>query len=203
MVSLRASEPKRCPWSSEVDTRLGLEPRVAADTGSKKGPAGGLLASTICWTKLPKGPERRGFLPSVSHTAHVWQSEQDQVPPDLLLTPAAHTPWSQQPGFPRRGRWTRNRLTLAPWLRLFWTCSPLPLHLPPHTSVSAAGNTHLHTCHTSFPQFLSPHDTSIVIHSHPDSKLECPPEPPGSPLSTQNCSLDVFHKSPAKTSPSS
>lgn len=84
-----------------------------------------------------------------------------------------------------------------------------PTHCcPPHTLFSKSQehtHTHAHTHHSPFstlPTF--PHKALPGLHQLPGSQgWKEPPGSSGSPLLTQNCRLDAFHKIPAKASPSS
>ncbi|CAI9153477.1 unnamed protein product [Rangifer tarandus platyrhynchus] len=116
---------------------------------------------------------------------------------------ALTAPWPPHPGFPgERGQagqeWPPPSSTAKNVLDS--TLPALhPLPTSPHSSLSPRNT---HTCtHTPQPLFHTAHLSSQAPLWLPG--LEGTPGSSGSPLLTQNCRLDAFHKIPAKTSPSS
>ena len=211
-------KPPRNTWSPQdgvVLPQAGAEIRIQTLDRRMSQPVGSTLPHLLdqrIW-KVQRGavshPQSRSTCMAVPN--------KNPVSPRLPVAPP-RVCWSQQIScshgslastswFPqkREGKLLRSCLLPAPQLRMFWALpSLLSTPPPPHTLLEVPG-THTHTQHSPFstlPTF--PHKALPGLHQLPGSQgWKEPPGSSGSPLLTQNCHLDAFHKIPAKTSPSS
>lgn len=182
-----------------------LDPRMAQPVGSvlprlleqiiwkaQRGAVSHPQSHSTCVTVLNKNPDT----PRVPVTP----SKALLVPADLLLTPL--------PGLcilvsPEESGQAGQELLLPASTAKKILDSALPA-LPdtsPHFSLSPRNT---HTCTHTTARFLHCSPFLHQLHQFPGPQgWKEPPRSSGSPLLTQNCHSDVFHKIPAKTSPPS